>query len=61
MKKLEKFILLFCFFYRFYLEIPKKYYNSLNFRLEMLKKANLTRIICRGKSRADCRCRIRSI
>ena len=48
-------------FYRFYLEIPKKYYNSLNFCLEMLKKANLTRIICRGKSRADCRCRIRSI
>ena len=45
----------------FYLEISKKYYNFLNFRLKMLKKANLTRIICRGKSRADCRCRIRSI
>ena len=39
----------------------KKIVIFFNFRLKMLKKANLTRIICRGKSRADCRCRIRSI
>ena len=34
---------------RAYLETPKKYYNFLNFCLKMLKKANLIRIICRGK------------